>query len=54
MFSQKEIEYIRKTLESGNNVIIRKSKNDILILEQRTKTLSKFNEDRQLPEKEKS
>lgn len=53
MFTNKEIEYIRNTIENGNNILIRKSRNDILILEQRTRTLSKFDKDRQLSEKEK-
>ncbi len=53
MFNEKEIEYIRRTIENGNNILIRKSKNDILILEQRTKTLSRFDKDRQISEKEK-
>lgn len=53
MFSDNDIQMIKKSLENGNNILIRKSRNDILIVEQRTKTLSRFDKDRQISEKEK-
>lgn len=52
LFSDNDIQMIKKSLDNGNNILIRKSRNDILILEQRTKTLSRFDKDRQISEKE--